>query len=115
MKGQPPPEAPGNAPEGLHCFQQRKVSFDQEAAEEALALAKAFDSFGGPRAEGGWRGGLWGPCVEGVCGAQGWRICGVSGSSCQGVGCSKVAVLLWGLGTAWAFPHNSIIFFYPQG
>lgn len=48
MKGQPPPEAPGNAPEGLHCFQQRKVSFDQEAAEEALALAKAFDSFGGP-------------------------------------------------------------------
>lgn len=52
MKGQPPPEAPGNAPERLHCFQQRKVSFDPEAAEEAVALGKAFDSFGGPRA--GW-------------------------------------------------------------
>lgn len=64
MKGQPPPEAPGNAPERLHCFQQRKVSFNPEAAEEALALDKAFDSFGGPRAEGLRGGGCGGPVLE---------------------------------------------------
>uniref|UniRef100_A0A8C5NM94 Serine/threonine kinase 32A n=1 Tax=Junco hyemalis TaxID=40217 RepID=A0A8C5NM94_JUNHY len=32
-----------------------------------------------------------------------------------GVGSSKAAVPLWGLGTAWAFPHSSIILFYPKG
>lgn len=72
VKGQPPPEAPGNAPERLHCFQQRKVSFNPEAAEEALALDKAFDSFGGPRAGEAERRGLWGSCFGGAWGSQGW-------------------------------------------
>lgn len=94
MKGQPPPEAPGNAPEGLHCFQQRKVSFYPKAAEEALALAKAFYSFCGPRTEAAEGRGLWGSCVGGAWGSQGWRNCGVGGTSCQAVGNSKAAVPL---------------------
>lgn len=37
VKGLPPSKAPGDAPEGLHCFQQRKVS-PTEAASETLAF-----------------------------------------------------------------------------
>lgn len=40
VKGLPPAEAPGDAPEGLHCFQQRKVSTGAEAAQEILFLSK---------------------------------------------------------------------------
>lgn len=46
VKGLPSAKAPRDAPEGLHCFQQRKVRAGAEAARETLALGKAFDRLG---------------------------------------------------------------------
>uniref|UniRef100_A0A8U8C0M8 Protein kinase domain-containing protein n=1 Tax=Geospiza parvula TaxID=87175 RepID=A0A8U8C0M8_GEOPR len=87
----------------LEMLQRDFIVFNRE---KHWPLPKPLTVFGGP-GQGGCVGGAWG--------TQGWRSCAVSGSSCQAVGSSKAAVLLWGLGTAWAFPHSSIILFYPQG
>lgn len=37
VKGLPSSKAPRDAPEGLHCFQQRKVSIDNQAVKQMLA------------------------------------------------------------------------------